>query len=228
MRIKRIYFVKTPTKTDIYTKMKKVIYIIVFASLFSCEQITKSINDTLKPNDSLAAKEIENTATVSVQSAKIETNLLTDAATLKKAEEELKKLPQYKGKEMFVYSTLYFYNDGRINVLLQHPENPKYIDTYEFKDGKWSEPIPVQLSVHDDIKGRLVSLDKISFVNAAKVAQIYNEKAEEVEGAQPTTSVYISIWKNEIKWFPTTINGSRERYSIQFNEDGSLKEFKQD
>ncbi|MBO9584934.1 MAG: hypothetical protein J7574_12310 [Flavobacterium sp.] len=208
--------------------MKKVILVIVCLFLFSCEQITKSIDDTLKPNDSVAEKEIENTPSVSVQSEKTATNLLTDIPTLKKAEEELKKLPQYKGKKMFVYSMLYFYNDGRINALLQHPENPKYIDTYEFKDGKWSEPIPLQVSIRDDIKGRLVSLNKISFANAAKVAQIYNEKAEEVEGAQPTTSVYISIWKNEVKWYPTTINGSRERYLIQFNEDGSLKEFKQD
>jgi hypothetical protein len=82
--------------------------------------------------------------------------------------------------------------------------------------------------VRDDIKGRLVSLNKVRFVNAAKVAEIYNKKAQEIEGAKPLTSTYLTIWNNQIRWYPTTINGSRERYSIQFNDDGSLKSFKQD
>lgn len=202
---------------------------MMFCSLFlSCEKITKSIDETLKPNDTIVNRQYENASRSAIPDEEKKTNLLTDLKTLEKAENDLKKLPQYKGKEIFLYSTLYFYNDGRINAMLQHPENPKYIDTYEFNDGKWSTPKPVQLSVRDDVQGRLVSLNKISFVNAAKVAQVYNEKAKEVEGAQPATSIYISIWDNKIRWYPSSISGSRERYSIQFNDDGSLNSFQQD
>jgi hypothetical protein len=60
------------------------------------------------------------------------------------------------------------------------------------------------------------------------VIQIYNEKAAEIEGAKPTTSVYISIWDNGMRWFPSSINGSRERYDLQFNQDGTLKSFRQE
>mgnify|MGYP006198242471 FL=1 len=111
---------------------------------------------------------------------------------------------------------------------MQHPENKKYVDAYEYKNGVWSDPKPVQLSIRDEVQKRLVPLNTIRFTNAAKVFEIYNKKAEEVEGASPAVNIYISIWDNKIRWYPTSINGSRERYSIQFNDDGTLKNFTQD
>jgi len=234
--------------------MKKLILLIICGSFFlSCDQISKSIDETFKPGDTLVGKEkqkpaldasrndqpdvqtiinsvIEQHKTVQsqihVESKNV--NFLTNTGKLEKAEEALRKLPQYAGKEIFVYSIAYFYDDGVINIMLQHPANPKYVDSYDYKDDKWSGPRPVQLSVKDDVQKRLVSLNKIKFVNVAKMTGIYNKKALEIEGAQPITSAYVSIWGNEVQWYPTNINGSRERYSIQFNEDGSLRTFKQD
>jgi len=229
---------------------KSIIIIACFPFFMGCEQISKSIEETFQTHDSLVNTEAKNTETkteappVDVQklinealekhSAAVNNtenkagDLLKDPNRLEKAEESLKKLPQYAGKEIFVYSTLYFYNDGTINIMLQHPENKKYVDTYEYKNNTWSEPKPVQLSVRDDVQKRLVPLKNISFTNAAKVFDIYNKKTAEVEGAKPATSVYISIWDNKIRWYPSNISGSRERYSIQFNEDGTLKSFTQD
>lgn len=66
------------------------------------------------------------------------------------------------------------------------------------------------------------------FVNVAKLTDVYNKKAQEIEGAKPLTSAYVSIWGNAMQWYPTSISGSREKYSIQFNDDGTLKTFKQD
>jgi hypothetical protein len=228
---------------------KSIIIIICFPLFLGCEQISKSINETFSPSDSLVSKETNSDTKTEAKEIDVQkiineavdkhnaavkqletktTVLLKDKKELNKAEQALKKLPQYSGKEIFVYSTLYFYNDGRINIMLQHPENKKYIDTYEYRNGVWSDPKPVQLSVRDDIQKRLVPLNTISFTNAAKVFELYNKKAEEVEGASPATSIYISIWDNKMRWYPSTINGSRERYSIQFNDDGTLKTFTQD
>lgn len=234
--------------------MKKLIILMICGALFlSCEQISKSINETFKKNDTVVSKELEKTNPIPPENTQPDVNaiiktvlethstilrehhieskgidFLTNTEGLKKAEESLRKLPQYAGKEIFIYSTLHFYDDGTINVTLQHPENPKYVDAYEFRDNKWSEARPVRLSVRDDVQNRLVSLNRIPFISAAKVTDIYNKKVQEIEGAKPLTSVYISISDNKIRWYPTTINGSRERYSIQFNEDGTLKTFKQD
>lgn len=232
--------------------MRKLIVVLICCPLFlSCEQISKSIDDTFRANDTLVQKETKKSdpeTTVNTQidvqqiiKTALETHSITQAKTegknldfltntteLEKAEQALRKLPQYSGKEIFVYSTLYFYDYGTINVMLQHPENPKYVDVYEYKEGRWSEPKPLQLSVRDDVQKRLVSLNKIKFANVANLTAIYNKKATEIEGAKPLTSAYVTIWDNEMRWYPTTINGSRERYSIQFNNDGTLKSFKQD
>jgi hypothetical protein len=54
------------------------------------------------------------------------------------AEKALRDLPQYAGKEIFIYSSLHFYNDGSIRTMLQHPENPEYIDNYVYQNGVWS------------------------------------------------------------------------------------------
>lgn len=153
---------------------------------------------------------------------------LNNSLALKKAEEALRHLPQYAGKDIFIYEGIHFYDNGGINVMLRHPDNFKYVDKYSYKDGNWSKPLPVQLSARDDIGNRMISLDSVKFSNAFKVTKIYNEKALGVEGAKPTTYVYVSIWDKRMRWFPGIINGSRERYSIEFNSDGSLKRFSQD
>ncbi|SDG43673.1 hypothetical protein SAMN05421827_106216 [Pedobacter terrae] len=50
------------------------------------------------------------------------------------------------------------------------------------------------------------------FEDAWQVIKIYNEKVAQIEGAVPTNSVYISIWDNDMRWFPRSINGTRERF----------------
>lgn len=228
--------------------------------LISCEQISKSIKDTLKPatQDSAAHVEKEEEPPKSPFDPAVErqideaqrlvntimeknhpthvrhpkegknTNFLTNEQKLNKAEEALRKLPQYMGKEIFIYSTISFYDDGRIHVMLQHPQNPEYVDSYDYRDGNWSEPTPEQLSVKDDIKTRLVSLNKIPFSNIARAGKIYDEEVSKTEGAEPITNIYLSVWKNTLRWYPSSISGSRERYSIELNENGTLKKFERE
>ncbi|HWW39285.1 hypothetical protein [Pedobacter sp.] len=206
----------------------------IFAFL-SCRQISKSIDETLNPVDSIADKQkpVTNVSTTTSTTHSIvhregeNIGFLKDSVNLLRAEVLLKKLPQYTGKEIYVYSSASFFDDGRIFIALQHPTNPKYVDNYQYEKGKWTGPKPEQLSVKDDIKDRLVPLSLMKFVNVARVCRNYNEKASEIEGVKPITHIYFNVWKNRIQWFPNSISGSRERYSIEFNTDGTLKSFKQ-
>ncbi|QDW23528.1 hypothetical protein FFJ24_001260 [Pedobacter sp. KBS0701] len=147
------------------------------------------------------------------------------AAALEKAEDQLKKLPQYRNKGILVYQSIHFYEDGSINLMLQHPINPKYIDAYEYRKGAWSAPKPVLAT---DIERRIFPLSEIHFADARKVIQIYNAKTDQIEGAKPKSNAYITIWDNRMRWAPRTINGTRERYDIQFNNNGTLKSFRQE
>ena len=219
-----------------------------------CKQIVKSVDETLHPADTVRlqspapvedhmqeainiqqqVEEVLRTVVETHTSVHIDTHtdgtnrqFLTDTAALKKAEAALRALPQYAGKEIYVYQTAHFYDDGHISLMLRHPENPKYVDNYQYRNGKWSEPRPEQLSVRDNIEDRLVPLDQVRFVHIAGITKLYNEKASEIEGAKPSTHTYMTVWRNQPGWYPNNINGSRERYSIQFNADGTLKSFTQ-
>ena len=72
--------------------MKKIVILMLFCTLFlSCEKISKSIDETLKPNDTIVNKKSENATSLPLQSEKKEINLLTNIEILKKAEEHLKE-----------------------------------------------------------------------------------------------------------------------------------------
>nr|WP_199081718.1 hypothetical protein [Pedobacter sp. ASV19] len=203
--------------------------------VLSCRQISKSIDETINPIDSVADKQkpvtTVSTTTSTTHSVTHQegesTGFLTDTLKLLQAADLLRKLPQYAGKEIYVYSSASFFDDGRIFIALQHPTNPKYVDNYQYEKGKWTGPRPEQLSVKEDIKNRLVPLSQMSFINVCRIGRIYNKKASEIEGATPVTHIYVNIWNNIIQWFPNTISGSRERYLIEFNTNGTLKSFKQ-
>lgn len=229
------------------------------ALLSGCQQLVKTVEDTIHPRDTVLNRPVQQQDTRSPYETAVEQQIkqieqqvtsvieshittthremhkegkpirfITNAQLLNKAETTLRKLPQYAGKEIFIYSAVHFYDDGSIRLMLQHPENPQYVDNYEYRHGAWSAPQPQQLSVRDNIQSRLVSLNQLSFTHAAGVARIYNEKAGQIEGAKPATAVYATIWDGRISWFPSVISGSRRRYRLQFKEDGTLQSFEQE
>lgn len=152
-------------------------------------------------------------------------DFLGNAAKLDAAEHALRELPAFAGKSIHLYRAIHFYEDGRINVTIQHPQNPQYIDEYNYRDGEWEEPKPVQMSVRDNISESLISLGDISFASAAAVYRSYSRQAEDVAGAKPLTHIYGIFGGNSITWYPQSINGSREKYFISFTPDGSLKDY---
>lgn len=154
-------------------------------------------------------------------------NFLTDAAALQKAEDELKALPKFNGKEVHVFQNVHFYNDGRIMIELQDPDKPANIDHYEYANGKWGEPQPVQISGDGNMKDNTTPLNDIKFATVATVAKNWNEKAAAIEGVEPLSMVYffLNVMRGDRYWNANTINGTREKYNITFNMDGSVKEF---
>jgi hypothetical protein len=146
---------------------------------------------------------------------------------LAKAQQSLLDMPKFKGKKVFVFQSAHFFDDGRITLELQNPDKPTNIDHYEYKDGGWSEPTPVQISGDGDMKDNLTPMDDIKFDVVATVYNNWNEKAKAVEGAKPLDHVYFSLWvpNQDRYWNSSSIEGTREKYNITFNLDGSVKKF---
>ena len=198
--------------------MKKLFFAFSAAVLFAA----CGGSDT-DPKTATDGSKVETTKDEAQQSG----NFLTDVTALQKAEAELKALPKFSGKEVNVFQNVHFYNDGRIMIELQDPDKPENIDHYEYANGKWGEPQPVQISGDGNMKDNTTPLNDIQFATVATVARNWNEKAAAVEGVEPLSMVYffLNVMSGERYWNANTINGTREKYHITFNMDGSVKEF---
>ena len=122
-------------------------------------------------------------------------DLLTNAEKLQKAEDELKNLPAFKGKELRVFQNVNFYGGqfSRIEIEVVNPDNGKDVDHYTYKNGQWEEPQPVQISGGGDMNANTTPLKDIKFAKVAEISKIWAEKAKEVEGAKPLDYVFFSL-----------------------------------
>jgi hypothetical protein len=208
--------------------MKKYIYLsllsFISVGFYSCKEFKNSINDTL--NEKVDSVENEKTTPVSTHVEKEdELVLVNNLHALEKAEKALRNRNEFKGKDIFIYRTIHFYDDGRINVKLQNPDNPLFIDQYQYKDEKWEEPTPVRLSKNDKIKKDLVNLNRVSFLHVNNVYNALVEKRKEIGSKSTDYTIYVAYYKDRVNWYPSTLSNDRYEYDIEFNEDGTLKSF---
>jgi len=216
--------------------MKKNILIMMLPFILAgCKDFKKSIDDTLSANRS-AGDSLQGTATLENGSVNLEdTNnskeqdapFASQPEKLNLAEQQLRDLPRFKGKPIYIYQDIHFYADGRIIVKLQTPENPNFVDEYTYSNGQWQQPEPVLLSKNDDVQADLICLDKIPFKNANNVYKILIEKGKEIGSNNENQVINAGLRRNKIVWHPGTINSERYRYDIEYNEDGTLKSFEQ-
>lgn len=209
--------------------MKKQNILILGIAALSSFAVACGGNDATKNTDD---KKTELTTSDSKkEEAPVKTeNLLTDVALLEKAEAELRAMPKFSGKDIKVFQNVNFYKDGRITIALQDPAKPENIDEYHFADGKWGEPQAVQISGSGKMDDNVWALSKIKFSTVATVYNNWNEKAKSLEGGanKELTSIDLLFWvpKQEVRWSTSNVETAREKYSIEYNLDGSVKEFK--
>lgn len=215
----------------------------------SCEQINQSFEQTRHPRpeksgatmhtetESHSTSSSATTTIVESGSADPSANrsIFEDAATLDRIQSELENLPQFRGKKLMLYQTLYFYDfqGGRISVNIQNPDTTENIDQYVYANGKWQEPTPVktfgQLQQEVDF---LMPLNRIRFATAKKINDVANEKIKDIPGGKTNGFIYFNCMrikrlnKTEAGWY-LQIQGTRSDLRLNFDPDGNLKEMKQ-
>lgn len=154
---------------------------------------------------------------------------LTDATVLQKAEDELKALPPFAGKELYAFQNVGFYED-RIEINLQDPNKPENIDNYvyRFSEGKWSEPSPVRLSGGGDMKPNLTPLKDIHFADVAnKFIPFYKQTAEKEQITPqepiPTSITFVLSVPDQDRFWQSSMNTDRAQLTLRMKLDGSLK-----
>ncbi|NLN33173.1 MAG: hypothetical protein GX159_06220 [Flavobacteriaceae bacterium] len=208
--------------------MKKIIILLSFIILnVSCESISNSIKETFEPAPQeeygKKTKSIFDKVTIE---KKQEVPIASQVEALEKAENQLRALPEFQGKKIRLYRSTHFYQDGRIITEIQNPDEPRNIDSYTYRDGKWETPEPVRISLSDKIEEHLIDLDSIPFVNAHKVYQAITEKSAEL-GIEPRETIYVVPRNNKANWYPKTLNTDRSSYRMEFDSQGNLLSFEQ-
>ena len=114
-----------------------------------------------------------------------------------------------------------------IQLSIQNPSKPEDIDEYNYANGSWGEPAPIQLSGGGDLKDNLMPLSEIDFATCAKVSEIWKEKAKEVEGVEqeyPHIMLFVlSVQTQERSWSPNSIEGTRAEWLLECKPDGTIK-----
>lgn len=208
--------------------MKKIIILLSFIILnISCERISTSIKETFEPAPQeeygKKTKSIFDKVTIE---KKQEVPIASQVEALEKAENQLRALPEFQGKKIRLHRSTHFYQDGRIITEIQNPDEPRNIDRYTYRDGKWEAPEPVRISLSDKIEEHLIDLDSVPFVNAHNVYQVVIEKSAEL-GIEPRETIYVVPRNNKANWYPKTLETERSSYRMEFDSQGNLLSFEQ-
>lgn len=210
----------------------------------SCEQINRSFEETRHPRPAKtdAATHTEthgssSTTTIIGSDSGDPLNnrsIFEDAATLDRIQSELEGLPQFRGKKLMLYQSLFFYDfqGGRITINIQNPDTTENIDQYLYANEKWQAPTPVktfgQLQQEVDF---LMPLSGIRFATAKKINDIAIEKIKDIPGGKTNGFIYFNCMRikrlNKINagWY-LQIQGTRSDMRLDFDPDGNLKEMK--
>lgn len=216
------------------TSLKWSMLLFLLVGMSSCADFLQSIEDTKKGKTTVetpvvmeAPVEEETEEVIAVEPTK-KTQFAAHPEDLIAVEDALRALPQFANKPIYVYQSIHFYDNYRVLLQVQNPDNPSYVDEYYYANGQWHDPKPIVLSKRDQIQQDLVSLDKIPFANANNVYKALKQKVEEIGGDTSNLMVYVITRNNRIRWYPRTISNERSRYSIEFKQDGTLLSFEQE
>lgn len=191
----------------------------------SCDWVSQSIKETKSGSPATrVSPEAGPAATVPVEKVAPK-EFAASPEALERAEEAFRNLPGLKGKKIKIYKSIHFYDNHRIILSIQNPDNHRYVDEYVYEKGAWQAPRPVVLSISENIGKDVVDLDSVPFRNASRVYKSLKEKLSSIGGNTNDITVYVTIYNGKIRWHPRSISNERFNYDIEFNTDGSLKSF---
>ncbi len=201
---------------------------VFYASCSNNTTTTKSKHESKIEEASSNVKNEEQSKKTNDKEVSKVANLLSDQEVLKQAEASLKVLPEFEGKKIMIFQNIHFYENGRIKVSIQNPDKAENIDEYNFENGNWQKPVPVQITEEGDMNKNVFPLDNIKFETVADIYAQLKCKIDElkIEDAKLPNHLYyvLNVRTQKGQWY-SSIQGSREKYNGYFNDDGSLIKF---
>lgn len=209
--------------------LKKILPLLSISLFFcvSCQEFSQSIRETYEPSpsDETLSQDLKEDAGKSEESR---ISVASSIEALQLAEDALRNLPQFRNKPIVIFSSMHFYDDGRIGTEIQDPDNPEFIDAYTYRDGEWLKGKPVVITQQTRVEEKLVPLGNVSLLAAHRIYHTVKEKVAEIGGDRDSNTVYFVVNRGEVRWYPRSLRTPRARYSIEFDGDGNLVHFERD
>ena len=152
---------------------------------------------------------------------------ISNVEALKKAKEDLKNRPEFKGKSIIIRGSIEFWDDWEISLAIQDPDNKENVDEYNYKAGEWTKGDPVEIRTDQFEKGEYTPLDKINFELVPKILEETKKTTEGIEDLDKIDNVsftnmgdYLSYNGDppkRIQYFQVTTHGPRGNTQYRYN-----------
>ena len=157
---------------------------------------------------------------------------ISNVEALKKAKEDLKNRPEFKGKSIIIRGSIEFWDDWEISLAIQDPDNKVNVDEYNYKAGEWTKGDPVEIRTDQFEKGEYTPLDKINFELVPKILEETKKTTEGIENLDKIDSVsftnmgdYLSYNGDppkRIQYFQVTTHGPRGNTQYRYDLEGKF------
>ena len=157
---------------------------------------------------------------------------ISNVEALKKAKEDLKNRPEFKGKSIIIRGSIEFWDDWEISLAIQDPDNKENVDEYNYKAGEWTKGDPVEIRTDQFEKGEYTPLDKINFELVPKILEETKKRTEGIEDLDKIDSVsftnmgdYLSYNGDppkRIQYFEVTTHGPRGNTQYRYDLEGKF------
>ena len=157
---------------------------------------------------------------------------ISNVEALKKAKEDLKNRPEFKGKSIIIRGSIEFWDDWEISLAIQDPDNKVNVDEYNYKAGEWTKGDPVEIRTDQFEKGEYTPLDKINFELVPKILEETKKTTEGIEDLDKIDNVsftnmgdYLSYNGDppkRIQYFQVTTHGPRGNTQYRYNLEGKF------
>ena len=157
---------------------------------------------------------------------------ISNVEALKKAKEDLKNRPEFKGKSIIIRGSIEFWDDWEISLAIQDPDNKVNVDEYNYKAGEWTKGDPVEIRTDQFEKGEYTPLDKINFELVPKILEETKKTTEGIEDLDKIDNVsftnmgdYLSYNGDppkRIQYFEVTTHGPRGNTQYRYDLEGKF------
>ena len=202
-----------------------ILGIVSFVFLFYGYIIYKVISS--KPDEVISVTETEEgTPQIMVE------GFILNTEALKKAKEDLKNRPEFKGKSIIIRGNIEFWDNWEINLAIQDPSNKENVDEYNYKAGEWRKGNPVQIRTDQFEKGEYTPLDKINFELVPKILEQAKKTTADIEDLKKIDEVdfvnfvvyasFIDAPPKRNQYFQVTTSGPRGNTQYRYDLEGKF------